>query len=1099
MKVDISYNDELNGIELRFSEKPSAEIINEVKRKMGFKYSRRQNLWWATRTEQREEFAKNLQAALSEGNAPESISITVEPSHEPSEENIKHRKFSYVTIYYKDVNGEGMTDKYVLFEPSKNLAIDIATQFGKNTYGDDFQKVYVYPRNYVREAKKLLAAGKVIQGTGNKPAPKQKPEPKKEAPKKSGKFRVEKILLTTEATGHDADFSNAKELHSWEAANKDVKSLVGQVSDVYYKITWEDGEVREGSVDLEPRSDYKNKKEILSNWIFNFLTNLSKAKPEDIKGLYGPDAIDYAKRMITNYHFWDFSTEVEEGITWVVYNSKDKIDSLQISEQEAVNYINRRPEFGRDKMRYERMTTKKAHTLWDKQKEEAEKETDDTPVEPANKHTPTPDDGDTWVVFDSNGKVDSLQISQEAAQKYIGRRPAFSQDKMSYEQMTTKKAYQLYDELQARKALEPGQLTIKHKLEILSEFKRSLDNQKLDLSGDELRSQFGDWFRIGYSNIASEEDNVWQEYEMVKSITNPNPNEKQIPEKDYRLFFIRFTEYAEKEIENEEDRITLKAFTDWLEKNYANINNADKEGLKKYYADFIKTLEKNRKKIENLSKPKRAQPFSGNYNKLLKLIPDLLEKLESGYTHGVSSFGKDSALMDLNLDVLYKDSKGAYIIALSHYYRQNGDSIADPDMQIRVDPTLEMVEALTYQDSLGFQKVYQEEDGKMMVAPKLKKELNKFLRQWLINLTNQEHQIVWSEDGKEEPEDSTVTESENYSAIGRTNEDTYKFIEDFSGGVIYQMAVQGDMTVSEAQVLITESASLSKFIKDQFAKLENPTPVDAKNVAIEALKKAGSNKSEPAKKKSKNQHELNQEIEQFLADKDSKKETYSSEDKAYISQYSGSGGLAKKGAAGKGLLYEYYTPDEIVKKMWGLAKKFGYTDGAVLEPSCGTGNFLQYVPANARAVGYETNPTAKRIAEILHPRATIYQAAFESQFFKGNVHLKDDFNKSQLFDLVIGNPPYGEFSGKYAGMGEKKWTKATRYEEYFITRGLDLLKPGGLLIYIIPSSFLNSGRNKVKEAIAEKAEPLTDGYWLPERLFSTTDIETGIVVFKKRT
>ena len=43
--------------------------------------------------------------------------------------------------------------------------------------------------------------------------------------------------------------------------------------------------------------------------------------------------------------------------------------------------------------------------------------------------------------------------------------------------------------------------------------------------------------------------------------------------------------------------------------------------------------------------------------------------------------------------------------SLAHYYKQGGDLIPDPDMEIKVFPEFEMAEALTYQDSFGYRKV----------------------------------------------------------------------------------------------------------------------------------------------------------------------------------------------------------------------------------------------------------------------------------------------------------------------------------------------------------------------------------------------------------
>jgi len=92
--------------------------------------------------------------------------------------------------------------------------------------------------------------------------------------------------------------------------------------------------------------------------------------------------------------------------------------------------------------------------------------------------------------------------------------------------------------------------------------------------------------------------------------------------------------------------------------------------------------------------------------------------------------------MDLSVDRLMDDEPKTIRISLAHNFVQNGDLMADPDMEIRIYPYAGFVEALTYQlDSLGIYQVVYPEPGK--VYPKLKKDLNKFLNQWLSNLIDQ--------------------------------------------------------------------------------------------------------------------------------------------------------------------------------------------------------------------------------------------------------------------------------------------------------------------------------------------------------------------------
>ena len=122
----------------------------------------------------------------------------------------------------------------------------------------------------------------------------------------------------------------------------------------------------------------------------------------------------------------------------------------------------------------------------------------------------------------------------------------------------------------------------------------------------------------------------------------------------------------------------------------------------------------------------KGNRYQWNYNKLNRLTGNI-KKFASkpGNTLKLQS----SCFMDLHVESL-----GNNIISLSHYYRQNGDSIPDPDMTIKVYDH-GVVEALTYQDSFGYQQVYTDDGQKYY--PKLKQELNQFLDFWLTNLWKQ--------------------------------------------------------------------------------------------------------------------------------------------------------------------------------------------------------------------------------------------------------------------------------------------------------------------------------------------------------------------------
>lgn len=200
-----------------------------------------------------------------------------------------------------------------------------------------------------------------------------------------------------------------------------------------------------------------------------------------------------------------------------------------------------------------------------------------------------------------------------------------------------------------------------------------------------------------------------------------------------------------------------------------------------------------------------------------------------------------------------------------------------------------------------------------------------------------------------------------------------------------------------------------------------------------------------------------------------------------------SGGVAKEG---RGILDEYYTDQKIVDAVRNLIKEplKNRKEISVLEPSVGTGNFLYAVKelsSNKTISAFEINETTAKIAKILHPEAIINLRSFETEFIDEKGNKKE---LSQKYDLVIGNPPYGEHRGLYKGLGEEP--KLSKYEDYFVKRSLDVLKDEGVLAMVLPSGWLNRKKD------LENAE-LLKAFRLPTGAFAGTQIGTDIVILKK--
>lgn len=254
-----------------------------------------------------------------------------------------------------------------------------------------------------------------------------------------------------------------------------------------------------------------------------------------------------------------------------------------------------------------------------------------------------------------------------------------------------------------------------------------------------------------------------------------------------------------------------------------------------------------------------------------------------------------------------------------------------------------------------------------------------------------------------------------------------------------------------------------------------------------------------------NAHELNLAIEDRIRSKDARGESFSQEDIAFIRRYSGAGGKIKQGAKGEGILSEYYTPSWLANYMWEFAKHYGFPeDGTVLEPACGIGRLIEHAPNYHNVTAFEINPMSARIAELLYPGATIHteeKGLFETAFmedpnFRSRLSGAKTWLTKAPFDLVIGNPPYGQHKSFYSGFFKKP--KIRQVEHFFLYYGLKLLKPGGLLIYLTTTNWLRTGINyqAIKADVIREAE-LIDAYHLPP-VIEDTNVPLDILIYRKR-
>lgn len=239
-----------------------------------------------------------------------------------------------------------------------------------------------------------------------------------------------------------------------------------------------------------------------------------------------------------------------------------------------------------------------------------------------------------------------------------------------------------------------------------------------------------------------------------------------------------------------------------------------------------------------------------------------------------------------------------------------------------------------------------------------------------------------------------------------------------------------------------------------------------------------------------NPYQINVEIEKLVQSK----EVFTAEEMNFIGQYTGMGGLEKYGARGNDLLYEYYTPNDLIRVQWALAVKYGFIGGKVLEPSCGVGRVFNY--DRNKAVGYEINPLTAKICKILNPHVDVRLNPFSEHFYDKKGQFNPDFEKD--YDLAIGNPPYSEIIdiNQESEIALLK-LKRLRFDQYFIIRSLDCLKPGGLLVFVVTDNLFRNSYPEVEAAILQRAD-LLDAYLLPDKTFKTTKQPTSLIVLQKK-
>lgn len=193
-------------------------------------------------------------------------------------------------------------------------------------------------------------------------------------------------------------------------------------------------------------------------------------------------------------------------------------------------------------------------------------------------------------------------------------------------------------------------------------------------------------------------------------------------------------------------------------------------------------------------------------------------------------------------------------------------------------------------------------------------------------------------------------------------------------------------------------------------------------------------------------------------------------------------------AAMESTLTAFYTPPVVIKAMYGALDRLGFSQGNILEPSCGTGNFFGLLPEsmqNSKLHGVEIDSLTGRIAKQLYQKANIAIEGFEK------TNLPDDH-----FDVVLGNVPFGEIRVNDSRYNAQKFL----IHDYFFAKALDKVRAGGVVMFITSKGTMDKASPEVRKYIAQRAE-LLGAIRLPDNTFKAnagTEVTSDILILQKR-
>ena len=198
------------------------------------------------------------------------------------------------------------------------------------------------------------------------------------------------------------------------------------------------------------------------------------------------------------------------------------------------------------------------------------------------------------------------------------------------------------------------------------------------------------------------------------------------------------------------------------------------------------------------------------------------------------------------------------------------------------------------------------------------------------------------------------------------------------------------------------------------------------------------------------------------------------------------------------VLTAFYTPPQVIDAISASLRESGLNIEKFLEPSAGIGSFIQSFSESQsiNVTAYEKDLLTGKVLKQLYPKSNIRISGFEEIPEK----------EQNSYDVVASNIPFGDtsvFDLSYSRSKDTAKVQAARgVHNYFFLKGADMLREGGLLVYITSQGILNSPKNEPIRRALMQDNNLVSLVRLSNNLFTEyagTEVGSDLIILQKNT